>query len=133
MNKGKLGISLPFYAVLAFIFAAFGGAGSILMLLGFVLIVEKDVWTTKQVIQALLLDIFGSSISVASSLLSNAFIYRIPGLGSALSTVFSYANNIFYVIVTLFAIYAITRVKAGKDAGIPFAAKVSDWACGQIQ
>ena len=133
MNKGKLGISLPFYAVVAFILAILGNVQTILLLLGFVIIAEGDVWTSKQVVQAFFLTVAKSAFSILLYVLRYLYITSIPTLGAKLSEGINFIDNILYVIITIFAIFAITRVAKGKDAGIPFAAKASDWACDKLQ
>ncbi|MGN1204382.1 MAG: hypothetical protein ACI4SA_04910, partial [Lachnospiraceae bacterium] len=67
MEKGKLGIRVSVYAVLAFLFAAFGLYLGIVALLAVALIVEKDEWATRQSLQALVLCLVPSMVSVVLS------------------------------------------------------------------
>lgn len=62
MEKGKLGIRLSFYAVAAFILAFLGYSTVLALLAGFVLIVEKNEWASRQVIQAFFLCIFADIV-----------------------------------------------------------------------
>ena len=64
MEKGKLGIRLSVYAVLAFILAAFGLYLGIIGLLAVVLIAEKDEWAGRQVLQALMLCLLPSVVGI---------------------------------------------------------------------
>ena len=63
MEKGKLGIRLSFYAVAAFILAFLGYSTVLALLAGFVLIVEKNEWASRQVIQAFFLCIFADIVN----------------------------------------------------------------------
>ena len=62
MQKGKFGIYLWFYAMLAFVLAFLGQVLLAGLLLGFVIVAEKDEWVIKQVMQAFGLAIFASVV-----------------------------------------------------------------------
>lgn len=133
MEKGVLGIRLSFYAVLAFILAAFGSETLVLLFLlaGVVLLVEKNAWATRQIIQAICL-CFVSSIV-------NAF-FDIFDFMSYLPYVVYYGWNIFRDVVTslvdiavyVFVIIAIVRNAKGQEANVPLASKFANWAYGIV-
>ncbi len=64
MQKGKYGLYLWFYAALAFILAILGQTLLCGLLLGFVIIAERDEWLTRQVIQAFCLCFFNAIVNV---------------------------------------------------------------------
>lgn len=76
MEKGKLGIRLSFYAVAAFILAFLGYSTVLALLAGFVLIVEKNEWASRQVIQAFFLCIFADIVNGILNIFD--FLYQIP-------------------------------------------------------
>ena len=55
MRKDRFNICISFYAVLAFVLAILGQTLLCGMLLGFVIVIQKDEWLTKQVMQAFFL------------------------------------------------------------------------------
>ena len=55
MNKGVTGITYTSYAVGAFLLALCNQTLILALLLGMVLVIEKDEWCSKQVLQAFLL------------------------------------------------------------------------------
>ncbi len=57
MTKGKFGLSLAAIAVIAFGFAALRQPQSVLLVVGFALLAERDEWLNRQAMQALLLTI----------------------------------------------------------------------------
>lgn len=130
MEKGKLGVRLCFYGVLAFILALLGYSTLLFLLAGVVLLVEKDEWTTRQVIQAFCL-------CIASSLVYNVlhaldFINNIPFVGTAWSTIVGIINGVIGLIIFALCIVGMLNNTKGKDANIPLAGKFADWAFGII-
>ena len=89
MEKGKLGIRLSVYAVLAFILAAFGLYLGIIGLLAVVLIVEKDEWASRQVLQALMLCLLPSMIGAVFDVLGFMNWFGWGSYGSAVYTISS--------------------------------------------
>ena len=57
MKKGRFGVSLTAIAAIAFLFTALRQPQSVLLVVGFALLAEKDEWLNRQVLQALLLTI----------------------------------------------------------------------------
>lgn len=130
MEKGKFGIRLSFYAVVAFALVIFGYDTLLFLLAGVVLLAEKNEWATRQVIQAICLSFV---VNILSSVLNVFnFIYKIPFIGSAWSSVISVLTSLVDLAVLVFAVIAIINTAKGKEAGIPLANKFADWAYGKI-
>lgn len=139
MEKGKLGIRLSVYAVLAFILAAFGLYLGIIGLLAVVLIVEKDEWASRQVLQALMLCLLPSMIGVVFDVLGfmnwfgwgsyGSAVYTISSIWSRFNSVINWLVNI---AVYVFALIGILNVSKGKEAGIPVFANFANWAYGKV-
>jgi len=99
MEKGKLGIRLSFYAVAAFILAFLGYSTVLALLAGFVLIVEKNEWASRQVIQAFFLCIFADIVNGILNIFD--FLYQIPLMGSVWGTAISVIA--FFILSTIFS------------------------------
>ena len=67
MRKDRFNICISFYAVLAFVLAILGQTLLCGMLLGFVIVIQKDEWLTKQVMQAFFLALVESIISCVTN------------------------------------------------------------------
>lgn len=139
MEKGKLGIRLSVYAVLAFILAAFGLYLGIIGLLAVVLIAEKDEWAGRQVLQALMLCLLPSMVSAVFGVLGfmnwfgwgsyGSAVYAISSIWSRFNSVINWLVNI---AVYVFALIGILNVSKGKEAGIPVFSSFANWAYGKI-
>lgn len=139
MEKGKLGIRLSVYAVLAFVLAAFGLYLGIIGLLAVVLIAEKDEWAGRQVLQALMLCLLPSMIGAVFDVLGfmnwfgwgnyGSAVYTISSIWSRFNSVINWLVNI---AVYVFALIGILNVSKGKEAGIPVFSGFADWAYGRV-
>ena len=135
MEKGKLGIRVSVYAVLAFIFAAFGLDLGIVALFAVVLIAEKDEWATRQTLQALLLCLVPNIIGIFFrgfdfiGWFSWSRLYIISTVWSRITSVINWGVDIF---VYVFAFLAILNVSKGKEAGIPLISNFANWAYGKV-
>lgn len=129
MEKGKLGLRICFYTVLAFLIVGIGGSMMILFLLaGILLLVEKNEWGVRQLIQAIALDLVTSV--VYSVLGAFDFIYKIPFIGTAWGGIHSLISSILAIVVFALCIVGILKNLKGEDAAIPIARKFADWAYG---
>ena len=128
MNKGKLGLRLSFYAVFAFILAWCGYSTLLFLLAGVVLLVEKDEWTLRQVMQAFGLCIFVTVIRSVFGVVD--FIGDIPFVGVAWGVILSIVYGIVDLIVLISTIIAIANTLKGKDANVFLIRKFVDWAFG---
>ena len=130
MEKGKLGLRLSFYGVAAFILAFLGQTTLLCLLAGVVLIVEKNEWAGRQVLQALCLCLVASLISNIFGVVD--FIYDLPVISTVWSTIIGIVNSVVNVFVLIFCIVGLARNVSGKEADIPFASNFANWAFGII-
>ena len=131
MQKGKYGIYLWFYAMLAFVLAFLGQVLLSGLLLGFVIVAEKDEWVIKQVMQAFGLAIFSSLVSAVLSII-NVF-GSVPIIGNLFDIAFSVINALVAILVLVFCIVGIVHVCKGEDANVPVFSRLANRAFGFIQ
>ncbi|MBS1327493.1 MAG: hypothetical protein HP041_05800 [Oscillospiraceae bacterium] len=131
MQKGKFGVCLWFYAVLAFVLAFLGQTLLCGLLLGFVILAEKNEWLSKQVMQAFFLTLASSLVGSVLDILN---VFRsIPFLGTAVSVVFNGITGLVSLIILVFCIIAITKVVKEQDAGLPLVSKLANRAFGLLE
>ena len=130
MEKGKLGIRLSFYAVAAFILAFLGYSTVLALLTGFVLIVEKNEWASRQVIQAFFLCIFADIVNGILNIFD--FLYQIPLMGSVWGTAISVIDGIVSLVVLIFCIMALVNTAKGNEANVPGLNGLANWAYGIV-
>lgn len=131
MTKGKFGLSLTTIAVIAFVFTALGQPQSVLLVAGFALLAENDEWLNKQAIQALLLTVayYLSDLAMGWVFggLTRIFGWvKLYGAADAMGTVGSVLSDLLSIALIVFSVLAVLRVLRGKDAGLPFFAKMAD-------
>ncbi len=131
MRKDNFGICLSFYAVLGFVFALLGQTVPALLLLGFVIVVEKDQWLTMQVMQAFFLSIFSGIASTIIGVLS--VLNRIPLLGVVFSVIFGIISSVISLVVIIVAIIGIVKTSKEQDADIPVASGFAKKAFGVVK
>lgn len=143
MNKGKLGINLHFYAVLAFIFAIFGWSTALILLTGFVIVAEKDEWTSRQSLQALLLCVFTDVVKTVEGYIGITSIYISNPEGSdviefvnkaadGIGSFFDVISTLFGIACLVFAILAAINVAKGKEAKVPVINGLVNWGFGIV-
>ena len=130
MQKGKYGICYWFYAALAFILAFLGQILLSGLLLGFVIVAEKDEWLTKQVMQAFFLSICSSLIHGILSIFD--FVNQVPILSTIFSVVFGIIEGLISLLVLVCVIIGIIRSIKGQNANIPGFSTLADRAFGII-
>ena len=131
MRKDSFGICLSFYAMLGFVLALLGQTMLALLLLGVVIVVEKDQWLTMQVMQAFFLSIFSGIVSTIIGIFS--ILYKIPFLGVLFSSIFGVITSIVSLVVIVIAIIGIARTSKEKDANIPLASDFAQKAFGVVK
>ncbi len=124
MNRGKYGLNLAAVAIIGFIMAFFGFTESLLFLVAYALIAEKDNWLTRQTLQALFLRftysiaiivlgwIFGGLIAffnIAKAYKAMAEVAKVQG----------FFNGVLYLGLFVMAALAVLKVMKGQDAGLP--------------
>ena len=128
MRKDRFNICISFYAVLAFVLAILGQTLLCGMLLGFVIVIQKDEWLTKQVMQAFFLALVESIISCVTNIFSG--LYAIPILGIAFSGIVGLISGILSFLLLIIGLIAIGKVSKDSDARIPIASKLANKAFG---
>lgn len=130
MEKGKYGVTLAFYGVIAFIFAIMGWSTALILLAGVVIVGEKNEWAGRQVIQAICLCFASSLVVLAINCLD--FLDWIPFAGSVWYYI---TRTIYYLVdiaVLVFGIIAILKNAKGQEANVPLASKLANWAYGKV-
>ena len=133
MTKGKYGVYLWFYAVVAFILTFLGQTTLCALLLGFVIVAEKNEWLTRQVIQAFFLSLFVSLFDALLSIVRNP-LNKLPyDISSIFSTVFSVIDSIVAIVVLVFVIIALLKVAKGQEADLPGLSTLANKALGIME
>lgn len=130
MRNDRFHICISFYAVLAFVFAILGQTLLCGLLLGFVIVMEKDEWLTKQVMQGFFLALAEGMINSAVNFVS--IFYAVPLLGVAVSGIVGFIHWILTLVLFILALVGINRVSKDTDARIPIAAKLANKAFGLV-
>ena len=112
--------------MLAFVLAILGQTLLCGMLLGFVIVIQKDEWLTKQVMQAFFLALVECIISCVTNIFSG--LYAIPILGIAFSGIVGLISGILSFLLLIIGLIAIGKVS--KDSRIPIASKLVNRAFG---
>ena len=121
MTKGKFGIYLWFYAVLAFILVFLGQTLLCGLLLGFAIAAERNEWLSRQVIQAFSLSLAVSLITGILDFVQRALyglLSEITYVGSGFNTVFDVLDGIISILVLVLVIIAIIKVAKEQDSRI---------------
>lgn len=124
MKKGKFGIVLCFYPILAFAAVILQAYWLCAVVLAAAVFLEKDEWAGRQTMQACLLGavvwFFGNAAQTLAALIP------IPFVSGILRTVATVLSVIVYLGGLILSILAMIRVMKEQDAGIPL---LSDLAC----
>ena len=129
--KGKYGIRLAVYGVLAFILAYLGSTTLLFLLLGVVLLAEKNEWATRQVLQAVVLYFTATLLKNVIGLFD--FMYNI----AFISVVWGVIVKVIYAIikygVLILVLDSIIKNLKDQDAELPLLNKVVDWMYGVVK
>ena len=122
MRKGVFGFDIWFYGVVALLLAVCRQPLVLGGLMAFVLLVEKDEWPNRQVMQALLLCLGGMALSLLVNWVTG-ILWIVPFFGGLLHAgVVTLINALVQLLMVLFAFRAADRMHKGLDSDIPFAA-----------
>ncbi len=130
MTKGKFGLSPAAVAVIAFGFCALRQPQSVLLVTGFALMAEKDDWLNRQAMQALLLTIAYYLTELVTGWifggLARLFGWMdLHGAAGAMGKADAFVGDFLYLALIALSVFAVLRVLRGRDAGLPFIAKMS--------
>lgn len=132
MEKGQTGVRFAFYAVAAFVLALLGYSTGLFILTAAVIIAEKNEWATRQIIQACVLFFIGVIFHEVFGWFN--IINKIPVdfIVRAWRVLYGVIDRIFYIVMLVFYIIGIVRTAKGKEAKIPLANAIANWACGVV-
>lgn len=123
LKKGKFGVVLCFYPILAFVFVILKLPVLCALLLLAAILIEKEEWAGRQTVQAVMLSIlvtfFSNIVPWAVSLFSIPFF---SGVLSVVSTVFSI---LVYLAAIVFSILGIVRVMKDQEADLPLLSEIA--------
>lgn len=121
MNKGKMGITLTTYSILAFILALLGQLVLCGLLVAFVMVYEKDEYTSRQCMTAFFLSLANAALgSIAGGLMgSGAVIVNLSYRFSGLLGVILVLVCIVAVVMLVFGIIGLVNVSKKREAGVP--------------
>lgn len=118
MRRGIFGFDIWFYGIVALLLAVCQQPLVLGGLMLFVMLVEKDEWLNRQVMQALLMCLGVMAVSLLVHKLSAVFAI-VPFFGWMLR----WGVDLLLLLgMALFAIRAADRMYKGLDSDIPFAA-----------
>lgn len=131
MKKGRFGIVLSFYALLAFVFVIFKQPILCAVVCAVAIYVEKDEWAGIQTLQALFLSF--SVFLVDKVLLILKRVFSFPIISGVFSTIFSIVGGLFFVAAIIVSILAILKLLKGQDVNIPLLSDYAYKAYGKIK
>lgn len=131
MRKDNYGICLSFYAVLGFVFAMLGHTTLSLLLLGFVIVVQKDKWLTMQVMEAFFLCFISGIVSTIVSAFSG--LYGLPFIGTIISGFFGVITFAVSILIFIMCIVGLIKVAKEQEANIPIAKGFAEKAFGLVK
>ncbi len=131
MQKGKYGVCLWFYALVAFILAFLGQVLLGGLLLGFVIVAEKMNGSPVRLFRRSFLTIIVSVINAVLDLLN--IFGNVPIVGTAIGVVFNVISTIVSIVVLVFVIIAMVKVVKGQEANMPLLSKLANRAYGIIE
>ncbi len=135
MTKGKYGITLWFYAALAFVLVLLDQTLLCALLLAFVAVAENNEWLTKQVIQALSLSLAANILQGVVNWVDVSLFQMLNNLPLNLSIVlnildgfFGFVNGLISLAVLVFVVLALIKVVKEQDANLPGFSQLADKA-----
>lgn len=130
MEKGKLGVTMSFYATVAFLLVILtSNIIPVFLILGVTLVVEKNEWASRQVIQAIVLQFLSVVVSTVLNLFDG--FYRIPKFGTIWSNIVIVVESVVALVVLVLGLIAVLNVSKGMEANVPIASTFANWAYGK--
>lgn len=130
MRKGRFGIVLCLYPILAFACVIVDQPILCALVFGFALFAERDEWASRQSLQALIL-------CAATELLRSVLLYVVdffPNYVSAfyyLTILLNVVSGVIYLVAIVFSILAILRVMKDREADLPLLSDLALRAFGK--
>ena len=129
MRKGRFGVVLCVYPILAFIGVILDLPLVCALLLGAAVLAERDEWAGRQTLQAFLL---AAAAAVVRQLLT-ALVGLFPsymGIFYGLGVLLQVLSGLVYLAAILCAVVAILRVRKEQDAALPGLSQFAWFAYG---
>lgn len=132
MENKKIEVSSIAITLLSFTLIFFGFMEGVLLLLGYSILIEKDIWLTRQVLQALYLRILYlvTTLLIGWLFKGIVFIFDVAGAYKGIEytlKIESFMEGTIYIALFIFIIIGALKLLRGQDASIPivnsFAAK----------
>ncbi len=134
MTKDQFGINISAIAIIAFVLTGLNIVGSglitVILITAFAIIVEKNSWLNKQVLQALYLSI-GYQIAVMVISWTFSPFYEFMSYSYVLNIIDTILNAVLGIGLILISILAITRVMHERDAHLPIIGNLADYTLGK--
>lgn len=130
MRKGKLGLVLCLYPILAFACVIVSQPLLCALIFAFVLLAERDEWTGRQTLQALIL-------SAVTALVRELLVYGASlfppysGFFQMVSVALGALSALVYLVAIILSILAILRVMKDQEAGLPLLSGLAYKAYGK--
>ena len=129
MGKSKTGVNILFFALLAYVLVFFGNYQSLLLLLGFALIYEKNEWLTFQISQVLVLRIVYDSVSIFGNLIYKGFydfisLFDSINLLNFISNFNKYVTSILYLFFLAILVFYFLKILFKKPVNIPLISNI---------
>ena len=128
MRKGKLGLVLCLYPILAFACVIVSQPLLCALIFAFVLLTERDEWTGRQTLQALIL-------SAVTALVRELLVYGLfppySGFFQMVSVALGAISALVYLVAIILSILAILRVMKDQEAGLPLLSGLAYKAYGK--
>jgi len=129
MGKSKTGVNILFFALLAYVLVFFGNYQSLLLLLGFALIYERNEGLTFQISQVLVLRIVYDSVSIFGNLIYKGFydfisLFDSINLLNFISNFNKYVTSILYLFFLAILVFYFLKILFKKPVNIPLISNI---------
>ena len=127
MEKTKIGIAKNLFAALVCLLGLYGGYTPMLLVLGYVLLVEEDAWLKKFAVKILTILLAFSAASTVINLIPDLLnlVYSLLGLFgvnfylSVVDRAFNFLNNVLYLGKTVLLVFLAVITFLGKNFKLP--------------
>ncbi len=119
MQKGKFGFSLWLYPFISLWLMLFNQTLANVLILGFVIAVEKDEWAVKQCAHVLMFSIYWAMYNFIMDMITGWF-ESVPLIGGVAAAPLNILDTVVWIVLVIlcFAL-GLSRLKHGEDIGLP--------------
>ena len=138
MEKTKLGIAKTLFAAIVCLLGLYGGYTPMLLVLGYVLLVEDDAWLKKFAVKILVIMLAFSVASTVISLIPDLMnlVYSLLGIFgvniylSVIDRAFNFLSGVLYLAKTLLLVFLAVISFLGKSFKLPLVDDLLDKVIG---